>query len=134
MKKIVIIVDAGLGKGLAANAAAAMAFSAAPLFPEGVGPEVRDADGGLHAGITAVPLPILALPQAELPVLRARARLETELVCIDFTETARRSRDYADYAQTLSGQTGEELRYRALCLVGERKAVDRLTGSLPLLA
>jgi len=37
---------------------AVLAFSASKHIPDGVGPDVVDADGGIHKGITAIPIPI----------------------------------------------------------------------------
>lgn len=132
MDKLVIVLGDDLSPGLAANAAAALAFSAAYLFPEGVGPDLRDASGSLHPGITAVGLPILRAPAEDLGALREAAAGDPEIRCLDFSETARLSRSYAAYAEALALLPSGELRYRALCLVGPRAAVARHTGSLPL--
>lgn len=106
MDKLVIVLGDDLSPGLAANAAAALAFSVAYPFPEGLGPDLRGASASLHPGITAVGLPILRAPAEALGPLRG--------------------------AVALALLPTEALRYRALCLVGPRAAVARHTGSLPL--
>ena len=71
--KIVIILDPDLPPGVKANAAAVLAFSASRQVPGGIGPEVADADGGRHPGITSLPIPVLGCPDDRLADLRDRA-------------------------------------------------------------
>jgi hypothetical protein len=42
-------------------------------------------------------------------------------------------RVYADYLEQVGGSAEERLAYHAVSVLGPRKAVDRLVGSLPLL-
>jgi len=129
--KIVIVLDPELPLGLLANAAAALAFSASPAVPDGVGGPVLDAQGGLHPGITRIPLPILACGRAQLSELRRRAVAEG-VACVDFCDVAQRARGYEAYAAELARRPEAELSYLGLCLYGDAKAVQRLTGQLPL--
>jgi hypothetical protein len=130
--KIVIVLDKDLPVGLLANAAAVLAFSAARHLPGGVGHDLVDADGGLHPGITALPIPVLASEADRLVELRTLAQSLPGVGCVDFSETARRARRYEDYEAALGGAKASELKYLGLCLYGEPASVKRLTGHLPL--
>jgi len=131
--KIVIVLDRELPVGLLANAAAVLAFSAAPHLPEGIGPALADADGSPHAGITNLPIPILASSAAQLAELRARALAQPGVGCIDFPDLAQRAKCYADYAADLGAAREGGLSYLGLCLFGPAPAVRSLTGPLALI-
>lgn len=64
--------------------------------------------------------------------LRSEAA-ETELMAVDFTDSARTSRTYEEYERKLAGKETADLDYLGLALYGERRSVESLTGSLPLL-
>lgn len=130
--KIVIVIDKDLPPGLAANAAAALAFSVSPSLPFCIGEEVLDGSGISHPGITNVPLPILAAAASGLPELRERARDTKSAACVDFSDVAQQAKNYTDYAQRLLAAKAEDLRYLGLCIYGEDAAVRSLTGNLPL--
>ncbi len=129
--KIVIVLDRELPAGLLANAAAVLAFSAARHLPGGVGHDLWDADGGLHPGITNLPIPMLACERSGLEVLRQRAQAQG-VGCIDFSRTAQRAKRYDEYEDALKAMKGSDLEYLGLCLYGEAVAVKGLTGHLPL--
>jgi hypothetical protein len=59
--------------------------------------------------------------------------MEAELLAVDFTDAARTSKNYEEYERKLASRETGDLEYLGLALYGERKAVERLTGSLPLL-
>jgi hypothetical protein len=130
--KVAIILDKELPPGISANAAAALAFSVSPLLPDCVGKAVPDGAGDLHAGITNIPLPVLAAGAEALAGIRQAAAGAPGLDIIDFSEIARKSRNYADYASALRASPPERIAYLGLCVYGEDKAVRSLTGSLPL--
>jgi hypothetical protein len=131
--KIVIVIDRALPAGPAANAAAALAFSVSPSMPDCVGGEVRDAGRQIHPGITNIPLPILCCGSEELAALRREAVGREGLACVDFSDIAQRSKNYADYAKSMGAASPEAIGYLGLCIFGEDAAVRSLTGSLPLL-
>jgi hypothetical protein len=130
--KVAIILDRDLPPGLSSNAAAALAFSVSPLLPDCVGGAVPDASGEEHAGITNVPLPVLAASADSLAALRKAVARAPGAACIDFSDIARRSKNYADYAESLRATRPDDIAYLGLCIYGEDKAVRSLTGSLAL--
>ena len=131
--KIVIVLDESLPRGLLANTAAALALSMAGNLPDVVGEDVHDADNNLHPGLLNTPIPVLGTERAVLKEIREKAGMTADVQMLSFSDVAQKSRSYESYRQSLS-QTGEkDLNYLGLCIWGEKKAVSRLTGSLPLI-
>jgi len=130
--RIAIVIDQDLQPGLAANAAAALAFSLSGRVAGQNGPDVVDADGGLHPGILTVPIPVLKAEAAALAGLRAKAEAAEGVSVLGFSAIAQAARDYGDYAARLAASRSGEIAYRGLCLYGEDRAVRSLTGAFPL--
>lgn len=131
MLKPVIILSDSLPPGLAANFAAVLGMSLGRLHPDLLGADTPTGDGVALAGITTVPLPVLAAPEAALPGLFAAAGdLPLRLA---YMHSAFVARDYADYTARIAALPLADHAPRALLLAGPRKAVDRLCGRLPLL-
>ncbi len=129
--KCVLVIDAGLPRGLAANAAAVLAATLGARVPDLVGRDLPDADGADHPGIVVVPLPVLAADTDALRELRQRAAAVPDLVCVDFSRLAQQCRRYDEYADLLAATPGQSLDYVGVGLAGPAKAVNKLTGSLP---
>lgn len=132
-KKCVIVVDGALPIGLIANASAVMGVSIGHLFPEVLGADTKDKSGQNHRGITAIVLPILKADAKKISELFAVTKNDTDIVAMDFSDIAQRTRDYADYTSQLAVTNPEELRYASIALYGDAKKIKSLTGSLPLL-
>lgn len=131
-KKCVIVVEESLPAGMAANTAGVLAFTLGREVDFAVGPAVLDGSGLRHVGITRIPIPVLRANRQTLRWLRSEAA-QTGLMAVDFTESARTSRTYEEYERKLAATKTGDLEYLGLTLYGERKAVESLTGSLPLL-
>ncbi len=133
--KCVVVLDAELPIGVAANIAAIMGVSLGKRFPGIVGADVYDAEGGRHAGIIEVPIPVLKATERDIRDLRARASStdENEVAVVDFTDTAQGCKEYNEYIVKMGGTKDAEIVYLGLLLVGKKKAVNKLVGSLPLL-
>lgn len=131
--KCAIVVDGALPVGLAMNAAAVLAFSLGDAYGQPVlGPDVKDRDGQVHRSITAAPIPVLRSDAEGLRALVAKAGADPELFMVDFTAVAQAARDYADYTRSMAEMGSQEHVYVGLALVGSKKAVNKLTGSMPL--
>ena len=129
--KPVVILDEGLPAGLKANFAAVLGMSLGRNCPELAGAETATRDGIVLPGITTVALPILGAPAAGLPALfAAAAGLPVRLA---YMRAAYEARDYANYTARIAAEPLAAHVPQAILLAGERKAVDRLCGSLPLL-
>lgn len=131
--RVAIVIDGDLPLGLAANAAAALAFSVSPLLRDCVGSAVPDASGDEHLGITNIPLPVLSASASAIAELRKAAVLVPGVSCIDFSDIARKSKNYADYAAALKKASPREISYLGVLVYGEDRGVRSLTGSMPLL-
>lgn len=133
--KCVIIVDESLPIGTLANTAAILGVSLGRLAPEAVGPDVEDASGRSHAGITTLPLPVLKGTRELLRALREKLYTPDfcDLTAVDFSDVAQSCHVYNDYIQKAKSTQEEEYTYLGIALFGSKKKVNRLTGSLPLL-
>lgn len=134
-KKCVFVIDADLPVGLIANTAAVLAVSIGRNIEDLLGPDVFDASGQRHLGITTKPLPILRGTNDKLKDIRAKAVSEelSDLRVVDFSNVAQRSKDYTAYTEEISSANADELRYLGIALYGDSKIINKLTGSLPLL-
>ena len=132
-EKCAIVIDDALPTGLAMNAAAVLALSIGDAYGESaLGPEVKDRDGQVHHAITEVPLPILKADAQALRGIVAKALSEPDVFLVDFTSSAQAARDYGSYMQAMEVTAAEDHVYVGVAVVGAKKAVQRLSGSLPL--
>ena len=131
-ERCVIIVDAGLAPGLAANAAAVLAVTLGATVDGLAGPDLVDADGEVHPGLFEKGLPVLGAERDALPELRARA-LAAGVGVIDIPAVGQQTNDYDDVRAYVARTATADLEYLGLALHGARRAVSRVTGTLPLL-
>ena len=131
-EKCVILLSPALPIGMAANTAAVLSVTLGRLRPDMVGADVLDQEGGVHRGIITFPIPILAADEEQLRTLRRQAEA-AGLTAVDFTDLSQGCRTYKEYIERMGRTPETALRYIGLALCGERKQVDHLTGSLPLL-
>lgn len=132
LKKITIIMDSGLDRGLASNRAAVLATGLTNRHPEIIGSDLRTQDDHVLPGFTRVPIVLL---DANGESLRDLARKARELGCEAFVFLARAQgmRSYSEYVSSVAGTRLDELDVDALLVYGARKAVNRVGGSLPSL-
>lgn len=97
-----------------------------------VGPDVKDADGVLHPGIVLIPVPILTASAERLKAIWREASAADALV-VGFSSLAQSCRTYQEYVDAMATTGTDELSLVGVGLVGPRKLVNRVTGSLPLL-
>ena len=131
-EKCVILLSPALPIGMAANTAAVLSVTLGRLRPDMVGADVRDQEGGVHRGIISFPIRILAADEEQLRTLHRQAEV-AGLTAVDFTDLSQGCRTYKEYIERMGRTPETALRYIGLALCGERKQVDHLTGSLPLL-
>src|SRR4051812_39153521 len=130
--RLVIVVDETLPPGLAANAAAVVAFTLGAQLPGLRGPDVADADGGVLPGLIPVGLPILRAPSGALTALHAGAS-EAGLGVVAMPVFGHQTNDYDEFRALVARTPGAELRFLAVAVHGPRRRVGRLTGSFGLL-
>ncbi|GGL54996.1 DUF2000 domain-containing protein [Sporolactobacillus putidus] len=134
-KKCVMVINHQLPLGLVANAAAILGCTLGKDQGEIVGRIVADGSGTMHRGIVQIPIPILSSTKDGLKELyhTIREQYSEAITLISFNDIAQRSKDYEDYADKMAAASADDLSYLGLCLYGEKKAVNHLTGSLPML-
>lgn len=134
-EKCVMVIHEDLPAGVAANTAGILGMTLGKQLPEAVGPDVPDREGRRHLGIVAVPVPVLRADGETLRAIRERL-YEPEfagVTAVDFTDAAQSCRTYDEWQEKSARMEPGEMTYLGLGLCGEKKLVNRLTGSLPLL-
>lgn len=132
-KKCVMVLDEELPTGLAVNTAGVLAITLGRDAEDMLGPEVLDASNRRHAGITKFPIPILKADEETVRDIRLRAEETKDLLVVDFTDVAQAAKTYDEYTDNISTVPSERLGYLGVALYGDKKAINKLTGSLPLL-
>lgn len=135
MVKTVMIVNKDLPLGLIANTTAVLGISLGHMLPDIVGPDIQDANGQTHLGITNKTIPVLSAGKDQIKAIRDQLldNEESEVTVIDFSEIAQKCLDYADYTRLLPSQQSSDLYYLGICLFGPIKKVNKLSGNLGLL-
>lgn len=134
-EKSVLVIDENLPVGIIANTAAILGMTLGKRMPELVGCDVKDKAGHEHIGIIEIPLPILKASAEKVRELRNRlydAEFD-ELTVVDFSDLAQSCKEYEDYIEKMKGTSDTDLSYWGIAIVGNKKKVNKLTGSLPLL-
>ncbi|HEX7637253.1 MAG TPA: DUF2000 domain-containing protein [Burkholderiaceae bacterium] len=129
--RCVIVLDATLPPGRAANAAAVVALTVGQRWPGLVGAPLVDADGASHPGLIPIGIAVLQAEAGMMPALRAGA-LEAGCDVVDFPAQGQQTTSYAAFRDSVATLPADELRYVAMALVGRRKAISRLVGRLAL--
>lgn len=134
-KKCVLLIDEALPTGLIANTATILGMSLGKGNPELVGPHVFDAEERKHTGIIYIPVPILKSNKQDLFDLREKVYDGNyeNLEIVDFADVAQRINNYDQYIEKFGQTNPEDISYLGLGLYGEKKVINKLTGSLPLL-
>ena len=133
IKKVVIILDEKLPIGLLANASAVLAMTLGKAVEDIIGDSIVDASGNSHLGITKKVLPILKASKEDLNRICLEAKKEVDLFVVDFSDIAQRSKNYQDYTSQLQISKPEEINYLGIAIYGDKKKVNKLSGSLALL-
>ena len=133
--KCVMVIDAALPLGILANTAAMLGITIGKRLPEIVGADVTDASGQTHAGISMLPISMLRGSEELLGALRLRLFEPefSELTVVDFSDVAQKINVYEEYAEKAAATPEREHSYYGIAICGSKKAVNRLTGMLPLL-
>src|SRR5215218_5869193 len=84
--KWVIVVDAALPPGRAANAAACTAAAVGSALPALLGPDVQDASGVQHAGLPWGGCSVLAAAPERLREIRDKAAAQDAMLIVDMPE------------------------------------------------
>ena len=131
--KCVLIVDSSLTIGEQANVAAVLAMTIGGKNNEIIGGDVRDATGYQHKGITQLNLPVLTATVETIRHIHDMASANDRVFLVDFTDTAQRSRTYDEYTCKLNTIAESEHKYIGIGMLGDKKCINKYSGSLKLL-
>lgn len=133
-KKCVMIIDENLPLGLIANTTAVLAASLDKIDETIIGENVYDLENNIHSGIVTLPISILKGNQKLIRDLLKKANnYDDEIFIIDFSDLAQSCRGYPEYISKMKVTSEVMLKYSGICLYGNKKRINKLTGSLPLL-
>lgn len=134
-EKCVMVIDENLPLGIIANTAAIMGITMGKKMPEVVGSDVTDATGNEHLGIIEFPVPILKGNPQLIKTIREKLYEPdfSDLTVVDFSDLAQSCKTYDEFIGKMKEAPEADLTYFGLALCGEKKKVNKLTGSIPLL-
>ena len=133
--KCVIVIDSNLPIGMISNTAAILGITLGKQIPETVGIDVSDKTGNSHLGIVEIPVPILKGDTNTIKGLRERLyKTEfSDLTVVDFSSVAQSCKTYDEFIGKMAEVPECELQYFGIAILGNKKQVNKLTGSIPLL-
>ena len=134
-EKCVIIVDENLPLGIIANTAAILGITMGMKMPDVVGNDVLDLEGNAHMGIIQFPVPILKGNIEILKKLRTKLFEPqfSELTVVDFSDLAQGCKTYNEFIGKMANTSESRLNYIGIAVCGNKKQINKLTGSMPLL-
>lgn len=133
--KCVMVVDEHLPLGLIANTAAIMGITLGKQMPEVVGADVADQSGNVHLGIIEFPVPILKDSPEIIKEIREKLYQPEfqDLTVVDFSSLAQGCKTYEEFIEKMGQVPESNLQYFGIAVCGQKKKVNKLTGSMPLL-
>lgn len=131
--KCVIVLNENLPLGQLVNSAAVLMMSIGKLHPNLVGCNLEDGSGHVHQGITTIPLPVLK-GAGKLKEIREKLKAhESDVTVVDLIDATSTTASYEEYAAELKKSVHEVLNFHGMAIYGNRKLVNKYTGSLGLL-
>ena len=131
--KWVVVVDAALPPGRAANAAICAAAATSTGVSGLLGDDAVDADGNAHPGLPWAGCTVLVADADALRTIRAKAAARPDFFVADMPAAAQQTRVYTEYLTAVRQTATDGLDYHAVSIVGPRNPVDKIVGKLPLL-
>jgi hypothetical protein len=131
--KWVVVVEASLPPGRAANAAICVAAATTAGVDGLLGPAAVDADGSVHPGLPWAGCSVLAATTEQLTAVRARAAAAEDVFVADMGVHAQLTRVYDGYLEQVAEHASADLELLAVSVVGPKNRVDKIVGRLPLL-
>lgn len=134
-EKCVIVIDEKLPLGIMINTATILGISLGQLKKDVIGKDVFDLNGNKHRGIIEFPVPVLKGNQTILKDLMTQLISPSfqDLTYIDFSDLAQSCKTYDEYILKMNNCLEKNLNYIGIIICGNKKKVNKLTGSLPLL-
>ena len=134
-RKCVMVVDENLPLGIIANTTAILGNTLGSHYPSAVGKDVMDKTGNSHLGIIEIPIPILKGNKEFLNDLREKLYQEEyqDMIVADFSDVAQSCKTYDEYIDKISKISSKDITYFGIAIYGNKKQVNKLTGSIGLL-
>ena len=129
--RCVMILNASLPPGKATNAAAVMALTLGQRHPSLVGDALEDASAHPCPGLIPVGIPVLAASPDQLSLLREQCE-QTGCDAVLFPEEGQTTTDYQALSAAMRQQPRQQWRLLGIAVVGEKKALRKLTAKLAL--
>lgn len=130
-KRCVMILNAALPPGKATNAAAVIALTLGQRHPMLVGKALTDAEMRPSPGLITTGIPVLAATDEQLSVLREQCE-QAEYDLVLFPEAGQSTTDYQALGDVLRQQPRQHWRLSGLAIVGDKKALRKMTAKLAL--
>jgi hypothetical protein len=129
--RCVIILNAALAAGKAANAAAVLALTAGQRHPALVGASLADAAGCRFPGLISVGISVLSASAASL--CRFAAQAAPNLVdCVVFPRDGQSTTDYRQLLDAVAVGHFENMEMSGIALIGDKKLLRSMTAGLSL--
>lgn len=134
-RKCVMVVDENLPLGIIANTTAILGNTLGSHYPNAVGKDVFDKTGNSHLGIIEIPIPILKGGKEFLNDLREKLyeKEYQDMIVADFSDVAQSCKTYDEYIDKISKIDSKDITYFGIAIYGNKKQVNKLTGSIGLL-
>lgn len=129
--RCVIILNAGLSAGKAANAAAVLAVTIGQRHPTLVGASLSDAAGREFPGLVSVGISVLSASAASLCKMAAQAA--PNLVdCVVFPRDGQSTTDYLQLRNVVGLGHFENMEMSGIALIGDKTLLRGMTKELSL--
>ncbi|MDE6852193.1 MAG: DUF2000 domain-containing protein [Lachnospiraceae bacterium] len=134
-EKCVMVIDEKLPMGIIANTAAILGITLGKQRPGVVGEEIYDSTGKEHLGIITFPVPVLKGSVEVIRLLREKlfAPEFSDVTVVDFSDLAQSCKTYGEFIEKMACVPESELQYFGIAICGDKKKVNKLTGSMALL-
>lgn len=134
-QKCVLVIDKNLPVGIIANTSAILGATLGKELPFAIGTDVKDKNNYTHAGIIKIPVPILSETGEVIKKLRNELFKSeySDLTVVDFTSLAQECKNYNEFILKMNNCPEKSLSYMGIAVFGNKKKINKLTGSLPLL-
>src|SRR5690242_20175844 len=115
--KWVVVIDAELPAGRAANAAICTAAATSRAVTGLLGDDAVDADGHTHPGLPWAGCTVLAADADTLRTIRAKAAARPDFFVADMPAAAQHTRVYSEYLQVVTETEADKIDYYAVSVV-----------------
>jgi len=127
-----IVINKDLPVGLAINAASVIGISFGRTVENLVGPDMQSVDKINYPGVIYSPLPVLLASGEYIHELENSVKNHEDIYVMPFSALAQSCKTYDEYSEKISSVNSDHIELIAIGLIGPKKKITKLTGSLPL--